>query len=217
MMKTPAKMAALGIEVPHVEITATALRVTSEATDQDYARLDQLLEAVGGSVLFWWGDYLNHLRSARGAEYAEAKAASAYAPATLKQAAWVCRHVAQERRRAALKFSHHIEVAALSPTDQEIWLCRAEDEGWDHKELRAAIRRSKAVVQNGPEQAPLDGRAAKASEGCETFLAWYQAEAGGFTSDQREEWDLSLKPLVDDYLRRNPGRGTVVRLRETMR
>ena len=152
----------------------------------------------------WWsGDYLNHLASARGVEYAEAKCASSYDADTLKKSAWVCRHVDPSRRHEGLSFGHHQEVAALSPTDQEIWLDKAEEEGWSVRELRAEIRKSKAQVTNGPEQGPEDQRAARASEGFEVFSAWYQTAAPTFTRAQREEWDQSLEPLVEEWLKRN--------------
>ncbi len=192
----------LGLQVAHVAITRTSLDVGQDATDQDYARLEQVLDAVGGSVQWWWGDYLNHLASARGSEYAEAKAASSYAPGVLKNAAWVCRHVARSRRHDRLSFAHHYEVAALSPTDQEIWLDRAEDEDWNVKDLRAAIRQSKAAVTNGPEQAPTDQRAARASASWEEFSMWYEIESPTFTPDQRQEWDEALRPKVQEFLSR---------------
>lgn len=201
-MKTLANIAELGIAVPNVEITRTSLCVTENATERDYLRLEQMLEAVGGSSLWWWGDYLNHLASARGIEYAEAKAASSYAPETLKKAAWVCRHVAPERRRGApLTFGHHIEIAGLSPTDQEIWLDRAEDEKWTTKQLRAEIRKSKAVVQNGPEQSPEDSRAANAWASFEQFSMWFRIAAPDFTGAQWRESGDSIRPVLVEYLR----------------
>ncbi len=207
-MKTLANIAEIGIAVPNVEITRTSLRVTEQASESDYLRLEQMLEAVGGSSLWWWGDYLNHLASARGIEYAEAKAASSYSPETLKKAAWVCRHVAEERRHGApLTFGHHIEVAGLSPTDQEIWLDRAEHgtDGlhWTTKQLRAEIRKSKASVQNGPEQAPDDARAARASASYEEFAMWYRVAQSEFTPDQQQDWDKANEWLVDDFIERN--------------
>lgn len=192
----------LGIALPNIALSRVSLAIKEGANEEDMARLDQWLDAVGGSAQFWWGDYLDHLASNRGEEYARAKSASSYAPAALWQAAWVCRRVAASRRREALSFAHHQEVAPLSPTDQEIWLCKAEDEGWSSKQLRAEIRQSKAQVTNGPDQAPEDQRASRASEAFEVFTAWYQSEVKSFTSDQQAGWDDALRPLVASYLSR---------------
>ncbi len=196
-MKTTLSIQDLGIQVPHIAIGRTSLDVLAEATEQDYRMLEQMLDTVGGAVLFWWGDYLNHLASARGVDYAEAKAASSYDANMLKTAAWVCRHVARERRREALSFSHHREVAALSPTDQEIWLGKAEDEEWSVRELRAEIRQSKAQVTNGPDQAPEDQRASRASESFEVFSAWYVSEVERMAPEQLAGWDEAFERLKE--------------------
>jgi hypothetical protein len=43
--------------------------------------------------------------------------------------AYVAGRFAPERRRAELSFSHHAEVAALAPDEQEEWLDRAQASG----------------------------------------------------------------------------------------
>ena len=107
----------LSLGLPNIALSRTSLCIKEGADDADYQRLEQWLETVGGSMQWWSGDYLNHLASARGVEYAEAKCASSYAADTLKKSAWVCRHVDPSRRHEGLSFGHHQEVAALSPTD----------------------------------------------------------------------------------------------------
>ena len=190
----------LGIRLPNIALSRTSLAIKEGANEEDLALLEQWLEAVGGSSLFWWGDYLVHLASTRGEEYARAKSASGYAPATLWQAAWVCRRVPPSRRLEALSFGHHMEVASLTPTDQEIWLAKADAEGLTSKQLRAEIRQSKARVVNGADQSPVDQRAARASEGWEMFSVWYQMESPDFSDAQRDEWNVTLRPMVADYL-----------------
>jgi hypothetical protein len=60
--------------------------------------------------------------------------------------AYVAGRFARERRRAELSFSHHAEVAALAPDEQEVWLERAQASGLSarasRRELRNARRRS---------------------------------------------------------------------------
>ena len=55
----------------------------------------------------------------------------------------------------------------------------------------------------------------RASEGFEVFSAWYQTAAPTFTAAQREEWDHSLEPLVEEWLKRNPGHAMPRRSNET--
>ena len=42
-----------------------------------------------------------------------------------------------ERRRERLSWSHHAELAALEPDDQEQWLTRAEEQRLSVRDLRA--------------------------------------------------------------------------------
>ncbi len=66
------------------------------------------------------------------------------------------RHIDVSRRREDLDFTHHLEVAALSPPEQDEWLERAETEGWTARELRENVRASKRrLVVEG--QAQLEG------------------------------------------------------------
>jgi hypothetical protein len=55
---------------------------------------------------------------------------------TMRNYAWVARKVPIERRRAALSFQHHAEVASLPPEEQDSWLSLAEENSWTRNELR---------------------------------------------------------------------------------
>ena len=52
------------------------------------------------------------------------------------------------RRRTALAFSHHLEVARLAPEAAERLLAQAEAEGWTHRRTRAAAREASAAGEN---------------------------------------------------------------------
>jgi hypothetical protein len=43
------------------------------------------------------------------------------------------------RRRDALSFQHHAEVAALPEAEQDLWLSRAKTDGWSRNELRRRL------------------------------------------------------------------------------
>jgi len=66
---------------------------------------------------------------------------------TLTNFKYVSDHVEISRRRENLTWAHHQEVAALEPTEQKLWLDKAEkgngDSPWKVKELRRAIKDSK--------------------------------------------------------------------------
>ena len=87
-------------------------------------------------------------------------------PETLKNYERICAAIPLERRHPALDFSMHEPVAALEPEEQDEWLQRAVDEGWDRAQLRDAIRESRVPpgapvpVLDEPTLSPLE-RAAR--------------------------------------------------------
>ncbi|MFD9698208.1 LmbU family transcriptional regulator [Lentzea sp. NPDC059081] len=59
---------------------------------------------------------------------------------TLRNYAWVARKFELSRRRDALSFQHHAELASLEPREQDGWLDRAEEHGWSRNQLRRQLR-----------------------------------------------------------------------------
>ena len=59
---------------------------------------------------------------------------------TLQNAATVARRIEVSRRRENLNFSHHNEVAKLTPEEQNEWLDNTETEGLSVLRLRKSIR-----------------------------------------------------------------------------
>lgn len=65
------------------------------------------------------------------------------AKGTLWNIASVARRVESSRRREDLSFSHHAEVAAFEPDEQEAWLADAVRHNWSVRELRDEIQRAR--------------------------------------------------------------------------
>lgn len=65
---------------------------------------------------------------------------------TLRNYASVAGRFSLERRRRALSFAHHAEVAALPIAEQDAWLDRAEQERWTRQDLRAALQEGRAIA-----------------------------------------------------------------------
>lgn len=61
---------------------------------------------------------------------------------TLRNHAWVARRFPMSRRRDRLSFTHHAEVAALLEPEQDVWLRKAEEQGWSVKRLRREVKAS---------------------------------------------------------------------------
>ncbi len=113
------------------------------APDVSYGRWEAIgraLWALEWGRLWWLGDWLTYGERAYGERAAQAEALGGYDYATLSGAQWVCSRIDADRRRPALSFAHHREVAALEPAEQERWLTAAAREGWSLQELRAVLR-----------------------------------------------------------------------------
>ena len=97
---------------------------------------------VGGAL----GDWLLFGERRFGERYRSALDATNLDYQTLRNYAWVARSFAPTRRREHLSFQHHAEVAALPAAEQDLWLHRAEAQGWSRNQLlrrRLAAQRLK--------------------------------------------------------------------------
>ena len=108
-----------------------------------YARwevIGRALWAMEWGRLWWLGDWLAYGERAYGERAAQAEALGGYDYATLSGAQWVCSRIDADRRRPALSFAHHREVAALEPAEQERWLTAAPRAGWSLQERPGVLR-----------------------------------------------------------------------------
>jgi hypothetical protein len=155
------------------------------------------------SASAWWlGDWIVYGERTYGDRYRAALERTSFDYKTLRNYAWVARHVDVSRRRDKLSFQHHAEVAALPQAQQDLWLGRAETQGWSRNELRRRLaaerRRRSARRQRGPVVVvrmeipePRERRWRQAARSSEQGLAeWLTAvadEAADVTLDPSEE------------------------------
>lgn len=136
------------------KFTPTGLVVTGAPTFEDCQETYQILTNFGRRVHFWIGDLLNYVESRWGETYAQLMDETGLAYQTLANDKWVTSKVDISRRRENLHFSHHAEVAALEPPEQEKWLGQAEREEWTTGHLRQRIRTAKRLPNPGPDHEP---------------------------------------------------------------
>ena len=127
------------LDVP-VKMTSVSLSLPPGITYDEWAAVGVRIQRTHRSILFWAGDWLLHGQRAFGERFAQAIEVTGHSAQTLMNGLWVCERIEPSRRREKLSFTHHAEVAALSPSDQEIFLSRAVDEGLSTRELRLAVR-----------------------------------------------------------------------------
>ena len=133
------------IELPGCKLSRIGLVFDNQVTYEQWEDSGRRLRMVEGSVLWWIGDWLNFGERKWGEMYSQALDETDYDAGTLRNAKYVSSRVDLSRRRDNLSYSHHAEVASFEAKEQEKWLAKAEQKDWGHRELRQAIRDSKAI------------------------------------------------------------------------
>ena len=129
---------------------------------EDWIEQGRKLGLIGRSVGWWIGDWLMYGNAAYGERYARAARVTGYDVQTLMNMVYVASRVETSRRRENLSWSHHAEVAALTPEEQDRWLDRAEIDRLSVRCLRDAIRREQRQLE-----AVSAADAARGSEGAQ--------------------------------------------------
>ncbi|WKX72587.1 LmbU family transcriptional regulator [Streptomyces sp. XD-27] len=120
--------------------TNVGLQIPAGLTFEDWERAGRQLSGIVNSSSWWLGDWLVYGKDHYTDRYQRGIRAAGLQYQTLRNYAWVSRRFEFNRRRAALSFQHHAELASLPVDEQELWLDRAEQMKWTTKQLRTAIR-----------------------------------------------------------------------------
>ena len=101
------------------------------------------LGVMGRSAGWWIGDWLSYGNHVFGERYVRASRITGYDAQTLMNMAYVASRFEASRRRGKLSWSHHAEIAAMEPGEQDHWLERAEADRLSVRCLRESIRRER--------------------------------------------------------------------------
>lgn len=126
--------------------SSTGLTIKHQPTFEEWQECGEQLHYIESSIQWWIGDWLNYGEQRWGEMYTQALNETDYAERTLHNLKYVTSKVDSSRRREDLSFSHHSEVAALPPAEQDEWLDKAKKDHLSTRQLRDAIKR------NGTEQ-----------------------------------------------------------------
>lgn len=138
----------------HAFVSHTALYLSDAATEEEWASLRPQLHMADSGVEWWWGDwYLEG--EARFEGFAQYLPEVKFARHTLQNRASVCKRFPSNaqadspiRRRAALTFTHHADVAGIKADDVVGRLLDlAELNEWTSAELREKVRELTERVQ----------------------------------------------------------------------
>jgi hypothetical protein len=120
----------------------TSLTLPDSLEYEKWEAIGRQLKLMSRSVMWWIGDWLCFGEHKYGETYAQALDATDYETDTLRAAKWVSERILPGRRRTVLSWSHHREVAALSPEKQDYWLDKAQQERITRNDFRAQINAS---------------------------------------------------------------------------
>ncbi|MFI7388687.1 LmbU family transcriptional regulator [Streptomyces sp. NPDC049813] len=120
--------------------TRVGLQMSPDLSFDAWQRAGSQLAGVLDSSSWWLGDWLVYGKDHYADRYQIGIRAAGLKYQTLRNYAWVTRRFDMPRRRAALTFQHHAEVASLPFEKQDTWLDDAERKGWTTKQLRNAIK-----------------------------------------------------------------------------
>jgi hypothetical protein len=129
-------------------LTATSWLPRHPLTLVEWVRQGQCLGTVSRASGWWIGDWTRYGNAKYGEKYEEAARITGYDVHTLMNMAYVASRFEISRRREKLSFSHHAELAALAPDDQERWLDRAEVGELSLRRLREELRREARLVRS---------------------------------------------------------------------
>jgi hypothetical protein len=107
---------------------------------RDWLRAGQRLGAMTRCSQWWLGDWVRYGSTRWGEKYKEAARITGYDVQSLRNIAYVAGRVEPSRRRDNLTWSHHAEVSALEPEEQDKWLDLAASQRMSVADLRIELR-----------------------------------------------------------------------------
>lgn len=134
------------------EIGRTGLVLNRELSFDEWTQLGAGLQRLEGGVQWALGDWINYGESRYGEKYTQAVDDTGYTYQGLADLAWVATRIAPSRRRERLRFSHHREVAALEPDEQDQLLAAADEGRWSVQAIRESVRTFKAQLTSGTSE-----------------------------------------------------------------
>jgi hypothetical protein len=181
------RLAAAG---PAESFDRVAIGLPSDLTFERWRAVGKRISGLADASAWWLADWVAYGEERYGERYRDASAITGLGHQTLRNYAWVARRFDVSRRRDTLSFAHHSEVAALTESEQEIWLDRAEALHWSRNELRTALRGLRSVARETQvEHLRIDVAAA-------TVERWRTAaEAGGL---ELRDWIVSVADRASD-------------------
>jgi len=134
-----------------MRVASSGLHLREDMSYDAWLTVGRRISGIERASAWCLGDWLVYGQRAYGERYKHALEATGFEYQTLRNYAWVARRFVMSRRRDALSFQHHAEVASLPEPEQDLWLLRAEKRRWSRNELR---RQLTAAPRSGGQASP---------------------------------------------------------------
>ena len=166
--------------------TKVGLQIPAGMAYDEWERAGRQLADVLDSSCWWLGDWLVYGKDHYADRYQRGIRAAGLSYQTLRNYAWVSRRFDLTRRRSALSFQHHAELASMPVEEQDLWLDRAEQGQWTTKQLRGALR----AVRQSERQPPAPAEPSRRLEVPGSRLQWWHKAAEQVGVDF-EQWVMT--------------------------
>lgn len=133
---------------------AVAWTPGGELSFEEWVMTGRKLGTISRGSQWWVADWMVYGSARWGEKYVMAAKVTGYDSQTLRNMAYVARSVALSRRRDNLSWSHHAEVSALDPDEQEAWLDLASREGMSVADLRIELRTARRQADGSEPEIP---------------------------------------------------------------
>lgn len=177
--------------------TKVGLHIPTGLAFEEWERAGRQLSGLLNSSSWWLGDWLVYGKDHYADRYERGIRAAGLQYQTLRNYAWVSRRFELHRRRPALSFQHHAELASLPAEEQEVWLERAEEMKWSTKQLRNAIRAQREGIPQQKDAVEATSQLAVP----DNRLEWWHRAAAQSGTELREWVMATLDAAADQVLK----------------
>jgi hypothetical protein len=142
-------------------IDAVAWKPTGDMQLPQWTEVGRRLGTMGRCSQWWLGDWVRYGVCKWGEKYKVAARITGYDGHSLRNMAYVASRFELSRRRDKLSFSHHADVSALTPSEQDHWLDLAVAKRLSVGDLRVELR----AARRGSDRSLASSAAATMSRG----------------------------------------------------
>jgi hypothetical protein len=194
----------IAISGSNFTLRPTGIEFHGDLTREEWTDLGQKLSAVGKSIGFIIGDWINYGETRWGV-IKDLEKVTKLDYGTLRNFSHVSKRVQLSLRNDNLDWYHHAVVAKVkSPEDQRKWLAAAAEEEMSVRRLRRSVHEGRVVSTQEMREDPAD-------RGTATYMTWLNKLAQWWKrridADPISDWDpqdrarlkRDLEPLARIY------------------